>query len=99
MNGVERKSDEELLRELKKAQGRPYLYSLLKRGYQKNDMKLLTILFLGFSSDLSPTALQLFGKINKGQDIDGLHLTDCKAEHHPQLLAITQVSFPTVQKE
>lgn len=44
-------------------------------------MKLLTILFPGLSSDLSPTALELSGRINKGQDIDGLHLTHCKGDY------------------
>lgn len=44
-------------------------------------MKLLTILFPGFSSDLSPTTLELSGRINNSQDIDGLHLTYCKGDY------------------
>lgn len=44
-------------------------------------MKLLTVLFPGVSSDLTPTALELSGRINKGQDIDGLHLTHCKGDY------------------
>lgn len=49
--------------------------------YQKSSMKLLTTLFPGSSSDLSLTAQELSGRINKSQDIDGLHLTHCRGDY------------------